>query len=176
MSLFGSLKDTAQKHLTRLWQANPGEDVSEAVKTATIVNTPKFSLETNGRRLPGRVIEVYDGDTVVIAMNMYSKVSAFKIRLANINTPELKPAIVTEDRANIVAKAKAARDFLASEILGKIVWVDIKGFEKYGRLLCDIYAAPQGAISVNQKMIDSGHAVQYSGGSKTKTKTVPMVI
>lgn len=140
--------------------------VSSTLSNATLINTPKYSLETYGKRAPVRVLDVYDGDTIVVAMEVSNKVSAFRVRLAHIDSPELKPALHVPDRTAIIARAEAARDYLASIIIGHIVWIDILGFEKYGRLLADIYTTETGSTSVNEKMVADGFAVAYEGGSK----------
>lgn len=139
---------------------------SSTLSNATLINTPKYSLETYGKRAPVRVLDVYDGDTIVVAMEVSDKISAFRVRLAHIDSPELKPALHVPDRAAIIARAEAARDYLASLIIGRIVWIDILGFEKYGRLLADIYITETGSTSVNQKMVADGFAVAYEGGTK----------
>ena len=131
-----------------------------------MANTPKFGLETFGKRARVRVIDVYDGDTLTIAMELYGTISSFRVRLAHIDTPELKPVMNLPDRAEVVARGKAARDHLISLILGHIVWIDILGYEKYGRLLADIYINETDSISVNEKMITDGYGTAYEGGTK----------
>ncbi len=140
--------------------------VPSELENATLVNTPKYTLETFGKRVPVRVIDVYDGDTLVVAMEVSKRISSFRVRLAHVDTPELKPALNVPDRDAIILQAKASRDYLASIVLGHIVWMDILGFEKYGRLLADVYTSEREAGSVNEKIIADGYGVVYEGGTK----------
>jgi endonuclease YncB( thermonuclease family) len=156
------VKDTILKRVFKLTKPLWGsEKIPEGVQTATLANTEKFSLETHGRRTPARVIDVYDGDTIVIAMEAFSKIFAFRVRLAHVNTPELKPALSLPNRDEVVERAKAARDFLAKQILGRVVWLNILGYEKYGRLLAEIYLSEEATHTINELIIDSGYGVRY---------------
>ncbi len=154
------------KQLVATSATTPRASAFIELEQATLVNTPKFTLETYGKRVPVRVIDVYDGDTLVVAMEVGGKISAFRVRLAHLDTPELKPAMDVPDRAKIIVRAKAAQEYLASLILGHIAWLEILGFEKYGRLLANIYTTETGGISLNEQMVTTGHGVVYEGGTK----------
>tara|TARA_B100000073_G_scaffold348457_1_gene367427 strand:- start:9508 stop:9963 length:456 start_codon:yes stop_codon:yes gene_type:complete len=109
----------------------------------------------------GKVIKVYDGDTITIANKLPIKdspVYRFSVRLNGIDTPEIKSKEEAEKEL-----AKKARDFLSEKILGKNVELkDVKS-EKYGRILATVYYNHQ---DMNQMMIDNGHAQPYDGGTK----------
>ncbi len=125
----------------------------------TIV-TPKFTLEN--KCVVGKCVYVYDGDTVHVVFripNLNDQAYKWVIRLTGIDTPEMKSK-------NPVEKAAAvrARDFLRGEILHKIVVVECGEFDKYGRLLGNIYIND---VCMNVKMIELGHAKAYDGGTKT---------
>jgi len=112
----------------------------------------------------GKVIKVYDGDTITVASKLYhgSPVYRFQIRLRGIDTPELKSH-------NDIEKANAmiARDALHEKIFGKVVTLKNIGTEKYGRILADIYLDN---ININKWLIDSKYAVYYDGGKKSEWK------
>ena len=104
----------------------------------------------------GKVIDVYDGDTCTILVDLGFRVQIeIKVRLLGINAPELKG--VTKD-AGI-----AARDYLIGLIGNKEVY--IKTYkdkqEKYGRWLGIIYLSEHSESSVNQMMVVDGYAVPY---------------
>lgn len=112
--------------------------------------------------LQGKVIKIYDGDTITIASKIEnlkdSLVYRFSVRLNGIDTPEIKGK--NEDEKEI---AKKARDSLSQLILGKIVTLKNVETEKYGRLLAELYLED---IHLNQWMLEKRYAVKYGGGTK----------
>jgi len=107
------------------------------------------------------VISVYDGDTIRVDIDLGLKtwVRNEKIRLARIDTPELRG----DDRE----AGLAARDFLRERILDKdIILETLKDREgKYGRYLGEIWLLDEEAgdyINVNDLLVQRGHA-RYVG-------------
>ena len=108
-----------------------------------------------------KVIKVYDGDTITVASKLPFKGSPlyrFSVRLASIDSPEIKG-----DTPKECAAAILARDALHSLIFGKIIELRNNGREKYGRLLADVYLND---LHVNQWMLDNKWAIKYDGGKK----------
>ena len=111
----------------------------------------------------GKVIKVYDGDTITIAAklpNTDGPVYRFSVRLDGIDTPEIKGKSVAEREL-----AKQARDALHELIYGKVVELRNVANEKYGRILADVYI---GDTNVNQWLISENFAVLYDGGKKQR--------
>jgi len=111
----------------------------------------------------GKVIKVYDGDTITIASRLpfpNSPIYKFPVRLLGIDCPEIKGS--TENEKNL---AKSARDALSSKINGKTVMLKNVSTEKYGRLLAYVYLDSE---NMNQWMLDNNYAVKYDGGTKTR--------
>ena len=108
----------------------------------------------------GKVVKVYDGDTITIAVIIGEKPYKFSTRLNGIDTPEIRGKTVSEK-----AKAIEARDFLKGKIFDKMVKLKNIEYDKYGRLLADIFHEER---NISQMMIDNGYAVAYGGGKKTK--------
>lgn len=111
----------------------------------------------------GKVIKVYDGDTITIASKMPypdSPIFRFSVRLNGIDTPEIKGKTVAEKK-----HATLARDALSEQILGKIVELKNVSLEKYGRLLADVYCKD---LHLNKWLIDNKYAVPYDGGTKSR--------
>lgn len=112
----------------------------------------------------GKVVKVYDADTITIANHISignahtDQVYRFQVRLNGIDTPEIK-----SKNATTKMLATKARDVLAEMIFGKIVVLRNVKFEKYGRLLADVYF---GDLHINQWLIDNKYAVEYDGGTK----------
>ncbi len=99
----------------------------------------------------GRVIKVYDGDTITVDIDLGFKISMNrqKFRLYRINTPEV--------RGPEKAQGIISRDWLRERILDQDVILvthkDKKG--KYGRWLADIWLD---AVCVNDELVAKGLA------------------
>lgn len=109
----------------------------------------------------GRVIKVYDGDTITVAGVLpysASPVYRFSVRLTGIDTPEMRTE--DENEHHVALKAKQA---LSRLILHKWVTLEDTNNDKYGRLLADVYC---GDVHVNEWMIEKRFAVRYDGGTK----------
>ena len=114
----------------------------------------------------GKVIKVYDGDTITVAAYLpesNKQVYKFSIRLRGIDSPELRGSSDTEKKHAIVA-----RDALSERILNQ--YIDIKNVstEKYGRLLADVYFE---GTNMNNWMVSNNYAVEYDGGTKHRDKS-----
>jgi len=102
----------------------------------------------------GKIIKVYDGDTVTMQVDLGFNVSVVeKIRLHGINAPEV--------RGMEKVKGKESRDYLRSLVLHKKVFVqtikDKKG--KYGRYLGILYVRYNDyLLDVNKHMVSKGYA------------------
>ena len=94
--------------------------------------TLPFSLK--GEVKEGKVVKVYDGDTVHIVFpifnNMYFR---WNCRINRVDTPELRTKNKLEKQMGY-----KVRDKLREKILNKIVTVKCDHFDKYGRLLAEI--------------------------------------
>lgn len=101
------------------------------------------------------VVRVIDGDTMVVDVDLGFSIRIEQtVRLAGINAPEM----IGPSHADGVL----ARLFLSSLVPpGTSVTVKtVKPNDKYGRYLADVYQIGS-TVSVNQRMIDTGHAVSY---------------
>lgn len=126
---------------------------------ATWANTVAFVPPVTS----GKVIKVYDGDTITIATKLpinKSPIYKFQVRLTGIDSPEIKGKSPEE-----IALAKISRDALHNLIFDKIVQLKDVGTEKYGRLLANVYI---NNINVNQWMLDNKYAIEYDGGTKSR--------
>jgi endonuclease YncB( thermonuclease family) len=120
-------------------------------------DTVEFTFPIEG----GRVIKVYDGDTITIASKLPfndSPLYRLSVRLNGIDTPEIKGKTEDEKLA-----AKQTRDALADLILNKYVTLKNIQSEKYGRILADVYF---GDLHLNEWLIKEKYAVKYDGGTK----------
>jgi micrococcal nuclease len=118
--------------------------------------TTLFTL--NGFKTEAKVVHVYDGDTIHIVFKYFDNFYKWNCRISHVDTPELRTKNEEEKR-----KGYEVRDKLRELILDKIVNVQCLEFDKYGRLLIELYI---GDIYVNQWLIDNNLAKQYEGGTK----------
>ena len=127
-------------------------------------DTVQFVFPING----GRVIKVYDADTITITSKLPydgSPLYRLSVRLHGIDTPEIKGKDVTDDEK---LAAKNARDFVSNLVLNKYVRLENITSEKYGRILADVYI---GEIHLNSLLLKDRYAVPYDGGTKIKPKS-----
>jgi endonuclease YncB( thermonuclease family) len=116
----------------------------------------------------GRVIKVYDADTITIASKLpyeQSPMYRLSVRLNGIDTPEIKGKGVSEEEKEC---AKLARDRVADLVLNKVVRLENIQSEKYGRILADVYI---GSMHLNELLIKERYAVKYDGGTKKKPES-----
>lgn len=98
----------------------------------------------------GKVLSVYDGDTITVSTIDNQRV---KIRLYGIDAPELKKQ----------PYGKASRDYLQRLILNKTVEVTELGKDMYNRTVAKIYYKNE---YINLKMVLTGNAWHYSQYAK----------
>ena len=82
------------------------------------------------------------------------------------DSPEIRPSRKLENRDEIKKKAKESRDYLKSKILGKLIFLHCLDFDKYGRVLANIYSEEFGEKSVNDHMVEMNYGYPYFGGTK----------
>jgi micrococcal nuclease len=110
-----------------------------------------------------KVIKVYDGDTITVCSKLPfegSPVYRFRVRLASIDSPEIRGGTKHETELAIIS-----RDALHNLIYGKIIELRGNKIEKYGRVLADLYI---GNLHINKWLIDNNYAVPYDGGKKNR--------
>jgi len=139
-------------------EPTPSITSSIDLNTATMKNSKWFSL--TGFTVPAKVVKVYDGDTCTcvfdtLGLGLYKH----SVRLTGIDTPEIKGKSPEEKE-----RAREVRDFVRERILGKIVQLECKGSDKYGRVLGVI---THNGDEINKLLIDNGMALAYDGGKKT---------
>ena len=113
-----------------------------------------------------KVISVYDGDTVTLMIDQGMKHFArVKVRLVGINTPEIRTTDLEEKKRGYLAK-----NFLKDLIEGKTVVVHTVKKGKFGRWLGVLWLYEEDMTelgqSLNDLMIQEGHAVAYNGGKR----------
>jgi micrococcal nuclease len=124
-------------------------------------DTVEFTFPIKG----GKVIKVYDADTITIASKLpydESPLYRLSVRLNGIDTPEIKGKGISDEEKE---SAKLARDFVYNLVFNKYVRLENIESEKYGRILADVYIDN---INLNELLIKERYAVKYDGGTKKK--------
>jgi endonuclease YncB( thermonuclease family) len=124
-------------------------------------DTVEFTFPIKG----GRVIKVYDADTITIASKLPyddSPMYRLSVRLNGIDTPEMKGKGILDEEKEA---AKMAREFVSNLVLNKFVTLQNIESEKYGRILADVYI---GNVHLNEILLKERYAVKYDGGTKIK--------
>ena len=109
----------------------------------------------------GKVIKVYDGDTITIASKLpfdNCPLYRFSVRINGIDCPEMRTKNETEKTC-----AKLAKKKVYDALFNKIVELRNVKLEKYGRVLADVYYDD---ISIGDILCDCNLAVKYDGGTK----------
>ena len=128
--------------------------------------TPTFSLKDSFKVC--KIVDVYDGDTVRGVFENNGVYNKWTIRMYGYDSPEIRPSRKLENRDEIKKKAKESRDYLKSKILGKMVFLHCLDFDKYGRVLANIYSDDLGETSINDHMVEMNYGYPYFGGTKKK--------
>lgn len=112
----------------------------------------------------GKVIKVYDGDSITVATmfkdSAHAGIYRFSVRLNGIDTPEMRTRNLDEKKVAQFVQRK-----LEERLLGKFVTLKNVELEKYGRLLCDVYLEGSDE-SINEWLLTNHFAVKYDGGTK----------
>lgn len=128
---------------------------------------PKFSLD--GLTKLCKVVDVYDGDTCRVVFEHNGCFNKWTVRLSGYDTPEIRPRKNLENRDAIKARAIESKNFLKSQIMSypeQLVFIKCYSFDKYGRLLGEIFKEKDCVESVNSIMIREGYGYVYNGGTK----------
>jgi endonuclease YncB( thermonuclease family) len=161
--------------------------ISDKILEESDKDIPEFTL--CGLTLKGKIVEVYDGDTCKIVLPLYNNLFKFTCRLNGIDSPEIKPKKDKPNRDNEILLAKKARNELLQLIIPnnpifnnldikkeeinlelknnkKLFIIKCLEFDKYGRLLVELYTNDNSNISLNSVLLQKKLSVSYDGGTK----------
>ena len=119
-------------------------------------------LSFKGQKTNCKVVSVYDGDTIKVVFPIIGsgskKLYKWNCRINGVDTPELRTKNLLEKDFGY-----KVRDKLREKILGKVVYIVCDKFDKYGRLLVNIYIDGE---DISKWLIDNEYAFEYNGGKK----------
>ena len=139
------------------------------VKDKELMNKTKENTECmtlKGNEYIAKVVYIYDGDTMHVVFKEFDQYYRWNCRIIGVDTPELRTKNETEKKAGY-----AIRDKLREMLMDKIVRVKCDAFDKYGRLLLDVYI-PHELTGTNKEqllsewLISNHYAYAYGGGTK----------
>jgi len=111
-----------------------------------------------------KLVRVVDGDTCDALIDLgFDTWVKKRIRFKGVDTWESRTRNKEEKVKGLAAKA-FTKDLLENSDEGKFV-LKSYGVGKYGRVLADLYVKGH-EQSVNQLLIENGHAYEYNGGKK----------
>lgn len=137
-----------------------GADVSKCTKH----NTPKWGITGTHT---ARVTDIYDGDTLTVALVPFKGAPAFQfpLRVDGVDTPELKVKKTDPHREEKIAAAVRARDATAKFCpVGSIVTLECRTGEKWKRVLAHVRNSK--GENLTEYLIAGGFGVSYDGGKK----------
>jgi len=132
----------------------------ERIDWENIFIAPDFSDCFQDLTVIGKVVSVYDGDSVKVIMPFQNRLYRFSSRLSGIDTPEIRSSCPLEKELAI-----KIRDLLSKKILNKLVIIKCKGLDKYGRLLVTLHMDGD-EKTINEWLIDENYAFEYNGNKK----------
>ncbi len=139
------------------------------------IETPIFSL--NGLKTYSRIVNIIDGDTISLVIPVFNNYFKFTTRIKGIDTCEIHssdPLIkahgmkAKEKVCNLICKInidskKDIIEYLKNNII--LVWIECFNFDKYGRLLADVYNKDK-SIMISNCLLDEKLAYLYEGDTK----------
>jgi endonuclease YncB( thermonuclease family) len=106
-----------------------------------------------------KIIKVIDGDTVTGIFKFKDSFYKYNFRINGIDTAEIHSK--NENEKN---KGLNAKDYLYNLIINKTLLANFLDFDKYGRILVNLYLNDKDLIS--DHLIQGGYANKYDGKTK----------
>ena len=129
----------------------------QELNSLNINQIKKFSFENYETII--KIIKVIDGDTITAIFKFKDEFYKSNFRLNSIDTAEIhsKDSIIKQ-------LALDAKQYLYNLIINKNLKATFLNYDKYGRILIDIYL--DNGETVSNTMINGGYAKKYNGGTK----------
>ena len=142
-------------------------DVSDNHDVA-ILNTDDYEyFSWENMKLVAKPCNIYDGDTFSACWYYGDKVIKYRCRCLGYDSPEMRPRLNLEGRDEVKSNALKAKERF-TELLEQdsTITLDCKEFDKYGRVLVNVYNATNGDKSLNDIMVEEEFGYAYFGGTK----------
>ncbi len=151
-------------------------------------NTKLFSF--NGLNCMCRVIDITDGDTIKVIINFKDEYYKIIVRLNNIDTCETRSKCEENKKLGLEAKKRifnlitkktiddVDKKYIKNELNKNCyqVYITCYDFDKYGRVLADIYSNEKSSDSFSSILINEKLAYIYGGKTKlTETEQLELL-
>lgn len=135
----------------------------QTLDDCTHENTTEFNFVNQIKQ--AKIVDVYDGDTCKAVFAFNGEFVKFNIRMYGYNCHEMKQHKTDPNAEQNKQLAIAARDYLRTLVLNKIIFLQCLELDKYGRIIGKIYThhtmTPD--TCVNDMMLANGHGYIYYG-------------
>ena len=153
------------------------------------ISTPYLTL--SGISTLGRLVDVIDGDSLSIVLPVFNNYYRYNVRVNGIDTCEMKSK--SEENKRMALKARNTILDLVTEQTNQenltkkqiqhlldekvtLVWVECLDFDKYGRLLANIYKKQDDKQSLSEYLLEHKLAYKYGGSTKlTETQQLDVI-
>lgn len=143
------------------------------------IHTKSFSL--HGQETFCRLVDIIDGDSLVVILPVFDNYYKYHIRINGIDTCEMKSKnqdnkqlalkarcellnIITKNNYDFNISKDEMKRILNSDIY--ILYLECREFDKYGRLLANVYLDDSKKISLSEHLINKNLAYIYTGDTK----------
>jgi endonuclease YncB( thermonuclease family) len=133
-------------------------DLINELELLNVDNIKKFTFK--GLFTPIKIIKVIDGDTVKAIFKFKDEYYNYNFRMIGIDTAEIHSKDENEKKRGLDAK-----EYVYTILNNKIVIAEFLDFDKYGRILVNIYLDNNESLSDN--LINGGYAQSYDGKTKS---------
>ena len=146
----------------------------EELTNKTKENTEYMTLENN--EYTAKIVYIYDGDTMHVVFKEFGQYFRWNCRISGVDTPELRTKNEKEKELGY-----KVRDILREKFMDKIVKIKCGEFDKYGRLLIDVYVPDEiknpehETQMLSSWLIENKYAYAYDGGTKKSWDDVEFV-
>jgi endonuclease YncB( thermonuclease family) len=144
------------------------------------IHTSFFSL--NGVNTYARLVDVYDGDTITCVIPLFNNYYKFHVRLNDLDTCEMKSKNEELKERAFLARKKVLDTICKDNTLqlhcckkdiqnyflenNTVIWLECLTFDKYGRLLANVYEKDDKTNSLSSILINCHLGYPYAGGTK----------
>ena len=118
------------------------------------------------KMLSGKCVSVYDGDTFKLELPVCCSSFIFSCRLLGIDTAEIRTKNIEEKKV-----AKDAKSYVSDLLTTNVFVVRCHGFDKYGRVLCNIVFPELDSSELSELLIAKNFGYRYDGGTKESFDT-----
>jgi len=121
---------------------------------ATSKDTPIF--EFNDCIKLSKVVDVYDGDTIKVCFSIDDtchNIYRFTVRMYGYNSEEIRHSTKDPLRDDKKKLGIEHRDALSKMVFDKLVYLECMGYDKYGRLLANVFLDEAKTHCVNELMV-----------------------